>query len=146
MLAESFLKMSRTSRSKIARIRFGIQRGERLLIMLGNIVPLWEVTLAAMKLGVVISPATTLLTPADLQDRVERGGVRHVITDLSSVGKVNALNGLATRICAPLLGYADNGLSKPIGWRNSIQYVRFAAAEILIAYSVPPGDSIGESE
>src|SRR5262249_35147003 len=31
----------------------GVGRGERLLIMLGNVVPLWEVTLAAMKLGAV---------------------------------------------------------------------------------------------
>ena len=45
----------------------GVRRGDRLLIMLPNVVPLWEVTLAAMKLGAVISPASTLLTPADLQ-------------------------------------------------------------------------------
>lgn len=58
----------------------GVRRGDRVLVMLGNVVPLWEITLALMKLGAVISPATTLLTPADLQDRIERGGIRHVIT------------------------------------------------------------------
>src|SRR5262249_11354608 len=31
----------------------GARRGDRLLLMLGNIAPLWEVILAAMKLGVV---------------------------------------------------------------------------------------------
>src|SRR5258707_4308788 len=36
----------------------GVRRGDRLLIMLPNVVPLWEVTLAAMKLGAVISPAS----------------------------------------------------------------------------------------
>ena len=41
----------------------GARRGDRLLLMLGNIAPLWEVILAAMKLGVVIIPATTLLGP-----------------------------------------------------------------------------------
>ena len=35
--------------------------------------------LAAMKLGAVIIPATPLLGPADLVDRVQRGDVRHVV-------------------------------------------------------------------
>ena len=39
----------------------GIGRGERVLIMLGNVVPLWETMLAAMKLGAVMIPASTLL-------------------------------------------------------------------------------------
>ncbi|HUZ39258.1 MAG TPA: AMP-binding protein, partial [Streptosporangiaceae bacterium] len=60
--------------------RLGARRGDRLLLMLGNIAPLWEVILAAMKLGVVIIPATTLLGPEDLADRIARGGVRHVVT------------------------------------------------------------------
>jgi acetyl-CoA synthetase len=34
----------------------GARRGDRLLLMLGNIAPLWEIILAAMKLGVVIIP------------------------------------------------------------------------------------------
>ena len=57
----------------------GVKRGERILLMLGNVVPLWEVMLAAMKLGAVVIPATTLLTPVDLKDRFERGRVRHQI-------------------------------------------------------------------
>ncbi|NBH08536.1 AMP-binding protein [Amycolatopsis sp. SID8362] len=57
----------------------GVRRGERLLLMLGNQVELWEVLLAAMKLGAVVIPASTLLGPADLPDRVTRGRVRHVV-------------------------------------------------------------------
>ena len=41
--------------------------------MLGNVAPLWECMLAAMKLGAVVVPATTLLTAADLAERVARG-------------------------------------------------------------------------
>src|SRR5262245_39038316 len=48
----------------------GAKRGDRLLLMLGNEVALWESLLAAMKLGVVVTPATPLLTTADLQDRI----------------------------------------------------------------------------
>ena len=58
----------------------GVDRGDRLLLVLGNVAPLWEVMLACIKLGVVVIPATTLLGPRDLADRVERGKVRHVVT------------------------------------------------------------------
>ena len=51
----------------------GVRRGDRVLLMLGNVVPLWEVMLAAMKLGAVVIPASTLLQPADLVDRIDRG-------------------------------------------------------------------------
>ena len=50
----------------------GVRRGHRLLLMLGNIAPLWEVILAAMKLGAVIIPASTLLGPEDMSDRLTR--------------------------------------------------------------------------
>ena len=65
----------------------GVRRGEVLLVMLPNVLPLWEIMLGAMKLGAVLSPATTLLAPADLQDRLIRGGVRHVIADAGSADK-----------------------------------------------------------
>ena len=45
----------------------GARRGDRLLLMLGNIAPLWEVILASIKLGAVISPASTLLPPTPSQ-------------------------------------------------------------------------------
>lgn len=77
--------------------RLGVHRGDRILLMLGNVVPLWEITLAAMKLGAVISPATTLLTKGDLQDRVERGGLRHVVADVTGTEKFNDIQGIQTR-------------------------------------------------
>jgi acetyl-CoA synthetase len=52
----------------------GVAQGDRVIVMLGNQVELWEAILAVMKLGAVIIPATTLLGPDDLVDRVERGG------------------------------------------------------------------------
>ena len=33
-----------------------------MLMLLGNVLPLWEVMLAAIKLGAVVIPATTMLT------------------------------------------------------------------------------------
>jgi acetyl-CoA synthetase len=76
----------------------GVRRGDRVLVMLPNVVPLWEIMLAVIKLGAVISPATTLLSGADLQDRIERGGMRHVIADAPSAAKLAAVPGDYTRI------------------------------------------------
>jgi acetyl-CoA synthetase len=76
----------------------GVGRGDRVLLMLGNVAPLWEVILAAMKLGAVMIPASTLLQPADLADRLARGHVRHVITDASQTAKFAGLPGDWTRI------------------------------------------------
>ena len=54
----------------------GVGRGDRMIVMLGNQIELWEMVLAIMKLGAVLIPATTLLGPADLRDRVDRGRAR----------------------------------------------------------------------
>jgi len=95
----SFAKMSELSNRVAYFLRLqSVKRGDHLLVMLPNVVPLWEVTLAAMKLGAVISPATTLLANADLQDRVERGAIRHVVADAASAGKFANVQGVTTRI------------------------------------------------
>src|SRR5258706_1511064 len=57
----------------------GLRRGDAVLIMLGNEIPLWESLLAIMKLGAVMIPTSTLLSASDLQDRLTRGAVRFVI-------------------------------------------------------------------
>ena len=74
----------------------GARRGDRLLLMLGNIAPLWEVILAAIKLGVVIIPASTLLSPDDLADRIKRGEVRFVVTEMAQQEKFQALPDFGT--------------------------------------------------
>jgi acetyl-CoA synthetase len=78
--------------------RLGVRRGDRILLMLGNVVPLWECMLAAMKLGAVIVPATTLLMPSDLADRFARGRVRHVVASADVATKFADLPGDYTRI------------------------------------------------
>jgi acetyl-CoA synthetase len=78
--------------------RLGVARGDRLLLMLGNVAPLWECMLAAMKLGAVVIPATTLLSRDDLLDRFERGRVRHVVAGADSAAKFAELPGDYTRI------------------------------------------------
>ncbi|MBC9071413.1 AMP-binding protein [Thauera sp. CAU 1555] len=95
----SFAEMSRRSNQVANWLRAqGVKRGERILLMLGNEVPLWETMLAAIKLGAVVIPATTLLTADDLADRLERGQVAHVVIGAAHADKFADLSGSYTRI------------------------------------------------
>ena len=76
----------------------GVKRGDRVLLMLGNELALWELMLACIKLGAVMIPATMLLTPEDLRDRLERGGVKHVAVASEQAAKFADLPGRYTRI------------------------------------------------
>lgn len=106
----SFAQLSRRSSQVANWLRsVGVRRGERILLMLTNEPALWEVMLAAMKLGAVVIPATSLLTADDLRDRLERGQVRQVVTDAAQTGKFEQLAGDYGRIC---VGAA------PAGWQS----------------------------
>lgn len=84
----------------------GVAAGDRILVMLGNQAELWEAALAAMKLRAVVIPATPLLGPADLRDRVERGRVRHVLVRAEDTAKFDEVPGDYTRIA---VGGASRG-------------------------------------
>ena len=96
----------------------GVARGDRVLLMLGNVAPLWEVILATMKLGAVIIPASTLLQPADLVDRVARGQVRVVITDAAGVPKFGSVPGDWTRIVVDGDAAAAAAAAAAGGWHS----------------------------
>src|ERR1700755_487311 len=88
----SFAALSRRSNQVANFLRAqGLKRGDHLLLLLGNVVPLWETMLAAMKLGIVVIPATTLLTADELQDRLDRGKAKVVVAAQEQVGKFASL-------------------------------------------------------
>jgi acetyl-CoA synthetase len=85
----TFAQMSARSNQVANGLRaLGVARGDRVLLMLGNVVPLWEGMLAAMKLGAVIVPATTLLTADDLAERVARAQARFVVCAVEDAAKL----------------------------------------------------------
>lgn len=86
----------------------GVRAGDRILVVLGNQQELWETALAAMKLRAVVIPATPLLGPADLRDRVDRGGARHVLVRTEDTAKFAEVAGDYTRIAV--------GPDTPEGW------------------------------
>jgi acetyl-CoA synthetase len=103
----TFCELSHRSSQVANHLRaLGVKRGDRVLLMLGNEVALWESMLALIKLGAVMIPATALLTTEDLHDRMERGHVRHVIATSAQAGKFSPLAGDYTRIS---VGEAQSG-------------------------------------
>lgn len=100
----------------------GVDRGDRILLVLGNQYELWVTLLAAMKLGAVVIPATTLLGTNDLRDRIERGHVKHVVARSEDTGRYDGIHGDWTRIA----------VGGPVpGW------LRFADAEQHLETFVP---------
>ncbi|MEV6770131.1 AMP-binding protein [Nocardia sp. NPDC051030] len=76
----------------------GVGKGDRVMLMLGNQVELWEAMLAVAKLGAVIMPTTGALGPADLIDRIERGGAGFVCANATDAPKFAEVPGEYTRI------------------------------------------------
>jgi acetyl-CoA synthetase len=103
----------------------GVGRGDRIILMLGNQLELWETLLAAMKIGAVVIPATTLLTAGDLQDRVERGNAGHVIVGAADAGKFDDVEGDYTKISVR---------GAPEGWHD---YTDAYAASAVFVPDVP---------
>src|SRR3978361_328219 len=88
----SFEALSRRSNQVANFLRAqGLKRGDHLLLLLSNVIPLWETMLAAMKLGVVMIPATTLLTPDELSDRLDRGRAKVVVASQDQIAKFAGL-------------------------------------------------------
>ena len=108
----SFAQMAERSARVANHLRaLGVQREDRILLMLGNVPGLWDVMLASIKIGAVIIPATTLLTAEDLRERIAMGEVSHVVVGAADCAKLDAVSGTFTRIAI--------GTDKaPAGWHR----------------------------
>jgi acetyl-CoA synthetase len=90
----------------------GVRRGDRVLLILPNRVELWEAMLAGIKLGAVLVPTTMLVSSGDLEDRLQRGRVKHVIAQAGEAHKFASLPGDYTRIAV------GDGNGIPDGWTD----------------------------
>src|ERR1700688_4622151 len=116
----SFAALSRRSNQVANFLKAqGLKRGDHLLLLLGNVIPLWETMLAAMKLGVVVIPATTLLTPDELRDRLDRGRAKVVVASQDQVAKFAGPGG------EQLVRIVVNASSEQQGWLGYEQAADF---------------------
>ncbi|MGF2509240.1 AMP-binding protein, partial [Ralstonia pseudosolanacearum] len=117
----SFAQMAeRSARVANHLCALGVRRGDRVMLMLGNVPALWDVMLACMKLGAIIIPATTLLTADDLRERIAMGEVGHVVAGATDCAKLDGVAGTFTRIAAGASILVSNPASQTSSSRNSL--------------------------
>ncbi|THD44054.1 MAG: hypothetical protein E7774_11360, partial [Bradyrhizobium sp.] len=96
--------------------RLGAKRGDRLLLLLGNVVELWITLLAAMKLGLVVIPSPPQLSRRDIDERLARAGASLVIAETSETTKLDGREGALKRIAV--------GAPTPPGWSDFADLMR----------------------
>ena len=88
----SFLDLANLSNQAAnVLLKYGINKGDRVLVMLPRIPEWWIFAIALIKLGAVFCPCPTMFTPRDIRYRVNKGGFRMIITDLENTGKVEEI-------------------------------------------------------
>jgi acetyl-CoA synthetase len=118
----TFADLAEASRRAASWLRDqGVQRGDHVIIMLGNQVELWELILACIRLGAVMIPTTTLMGPRDLQDRVDRGAARWAVVARAHLERFDDVDGDYTLISVggasegghPVLDYSGAAAAAP---------------------------------
>ncbi|GAA3094702.1 acetyl-CoA synthetase [Kribbella aluminosa] len=112
----------------------GLKPGDRVLIVLGNQVELWETMLGCIRAGAVMIPATTLLTDADLADRISRGNVRAVVTSGADAGRYAGIADHCIRIAvgSPAEGWLH--YDDVVSYDGPVPEVDTAADDSLLLY------------
>lgn len=141
VLRRTFAELSRDS-NKVANwlTSVGVQRGDRLILMLNNQVELWETMLGCIKVGAVMIPTTTQMGPEDLHDRVLRGEARWVMAGTKDLGKFDDIAGEFTLIHVPG-AYTPDTPDPDVGERTVLNFNQAYAAEGQLEPSQPtPAD------
>jgi acetyl-CoA synthetase len=125
----SFAELSRRSDQIATWLQgLGVTMGDRVILMLGNQVELWESMLAVAKLGGVIMPTTAALGTADLIDRIARGKARFVVANTTDAAKFAEVPGDYGRIV----------VGKPVpGWHHYADAAEVTSAGAFEAVTAP---------
>ena len=95
--------------------KMGLNKGDKVIVLLPNIPEWWEIMLALMRINAIPIPATTLLTSKDIEYRLTATDIKAIITIDEETEKVEeAVNGSKTN---PLL--VITGERK--GWQDYIK-------------------------
>ena len=95
----SFAELSERS-NQVANflVQLGTGRGDRVLVTLGNDVALWEIILAALKVGFVVVPTSSAIHRGEIKDRIERGRVGYIVASGDIAERFTSVAGSTTLI------------------------------------------------
>ena len=104
----SFAELARRQRAAAHFFeKIGVRRGDRVLVMLPRVPQWWVGMLGLIRLGAVPIPGTSLLTPKDIQYRVQAADVRAILTDAAGAEKVEGFDGVRIVAGAARPGWTD---------------------------------------
>lgn len=109
-----------------------IQKGDRIMVMLPRLSEWWETVLGLIKLGAIVIPCTTLLTPKDIQYRAEVADVQGIITDREGALKFDQVrDNCKTVIHTILVNEEDreSGAASMHGWKDYHAIIAQASPE-----------------
>jgi len=97
-------------------LKYGIKKGDRVMLMLPRVPEWWIFVIALIKLGAVYCPATTMLTPKDLKYRIQAAEIKMVITLAEHADKVDEICDECPTLAVRLLidGVREGWVSYPV--------------------------------
>lgn len=105
----------------------GVKRGDVVIVILPRLIEWWEINLACLRLGAVISPGTTQLTPKDIKFRYEASDSTCIITDADNAPKADAIRAE----CPQVKTYVIVGGWRE-GWLNYADAVSGASTDFTV--------------
>jgi acetyl-CoA synthetase len=117
----TFRQLSNLSNSAANMLlKYGISKGDRVIIMLPRIPEWWIFAIACIKLGAVFCPCPTMLTPKDLRYRINAARIRMVITDRENAPKVEEISADSPALASKLV--TDGDLPGWISYQDELEY------------------------
>jgi acetyl-CoA synthetase len=115
----------------------GLTKGDRVMVILYRRVEWWITMLALHKLGAVPVPSPNLLTPHDIDFRVNYASIKGIVAEDSVVSRVEAARGS----CPTLKYFVHVGSAPmPAGWLD-YETIRAAASDVFPRTPDSPGGS-----
>jgi acetyl-CoA synthetase/medium-chain acyl-CoA synthetase len=95
-----------------ALAKLGLQKGDRVLIVMPRLPQWWEALLGMIKAGIVALPGTTQLTPKDIAYRIQASQAKAVITDSENAAKFDEVR----QQCPSVEFYVGVGVAPVANW------------------------------
>src|SRR5689334_23327313 len=111
----TFRQVQRRSAQLANALRgMGVQRGERVFVMLPRVVEWWETLVGVLRMGAVAMPGTSQLTDKDIVYRSGAAEASAVITDAAGAAKFDRVRDQ----CASLKHFVLVGDEQMNGWNR----------------------------
>lgn len=72
-------------------LKHGLQKGDKVLVMMPRSIETYEIYIAALKLGIVVIPSSEMLRTKDLQYRISHGEVKAIVVTAERIDEFKAV-------------------------------------------------------